>query len=112
MPEALLQRDRLSEKLATTRGAVKLVLLFGSPFLVLGAISLGRIYSSGPFGQFALGDVFIPKLMHHGATNLSVSLFCLAGLLLVVVAVAWRYFHHRKTIRFLRERGVRDFDGD
>lgn len=106
------RRNRLSELLATARGAAKLVLIFGSPFLVFGVISLGRIYSSGPFSQFALGDVFIPKLMHPGATNLAVFSFCSAGLLLVVVAVLWRYFHHRKTLKYLRQKGVRDFDAD
>ena len=89
-----------------------MLLMFGSFFVVLGVISLGRIYSSGPFAEFVLGNVYIPKFMAPGATNLAVFSFCAAGLFLVVVAVAWRYFYHRKTLRFLRERGVRDFDGD
>jgi hypothetical protein len=28
------------------------------------------------------------------------------------VAVAWRYFYHRKTIEYLRGKGIKDFDGD
>jgi hypothetical protein len=98
--------------LATAWGATKLLLLFGSFFIVLGVISLGRVYSSGPFAQFVLGDVYIFKFMGPGATNLAVFFFCAVGLLLIIIAVAWRYFHHRKTLRFLRERGVQDFDGD
>ena len=98
--------------LATAWGAAKLLLLFGTFFIVLGVISLGRIYSSGPFAQFVLGDVYIFKFMGPGATNLAVFSFCAAGLFLVIISVAGRYFHHRKTLRFLRERGVQDFDGD
>ena len=107
-----VKRNRLAEILATAWGAAKLLLIFGSFFLILGVISLGRIYSSGPFAPFVLGDVYIPKFMTPAATNLAVFSFSAAGLFLVIVAVVWRYLHHRKTLRFLRERGVRDFDGD
>jgi hypothetical protein len=31
---------------------------------------------------------------------------------LLVAAITWRYLHHRKTIEFLRSKGVTDFDGD
>jgi hypothetical protein len=106
------KRNRLAEMLATAWGAAKLMLLFGSFFVVLGVISLGRIYSSGPFAPFVLGNVNIPKFMSPTATNLAVFSFCAAGLFFVIIAVVWRYFHHRKTLRFLREKGVRDFDGD
>jgi hypothetical protein len=80
-------RHRLAEILATARGAAKLIMLFGSPFLVIGAISLGRIHTSGAFAPFALGPVEIPKFMMPAATSLAVFSFSAAGILLVVVAV-------------------------
>ena len=105
-------RKYLSESAATALGAAKLVLLFGFPFLILGPISLSRIYMYGPFAHFSLDNVYIPKFLPSAATNLVVFSFCLAGFALVVISVAWRYFYHRKTIAFMRKRGVRDFDGD
>jgi hypothetical protein len=38
--------------------------------------------------------------------------FCVLGVLAVMVAIVWRYVHHRKTLKFMRERGVNDFDRD
>jgi hypothetical protein len=105
-------RRYLQDSLATARGAAKLILIFGSPFLVLGFISLSRVYTHGPFEHFVLNDVYIPKFIAPSATNLVVFTFCAAGFLMVLVSVIWRYLHHRKMIAFLRQRGVRDFDGD
>ena len=76
VPSPNRRRNRIAETFATAWGAAKLVLIFGSPFLILGVISLGRIFSSGPFVQFALGDAYIPKFMDASATNLTVFSSC------------------------------------
>jgi hypothetical protein len=106
-----VSRKRLDEVAATLGGAIKLTVLFGFPFLILGAISGVGMITAGPFAHFALGDV-IPKFMPPEATNLAVFCLCALGMLCVAVAIIWRYFHHRKTIAYLRGKGVSDFDGD
>ncbi len=78
----------------------------------MGAVGVSRIYSAGPFAQFALGDANMFKFMSPSATNLTVSVFCTMGLLLVILSVIWRYLHHRATLRYFREKGMRDFNQD
>jgi hypothetical protein len=107
-----VERDRIDEALASFTGAVKLLLIYGTFPLVFGVIALGRIYSLGPFEPFKLGNVHIFKFMAPAATNLAVFTFFALLFLSVLVAVIWRYFYYRKTLRFLRERGERDFDRD
>ena len=104
-------RNRLDEALATMAGALGLFFLFGFPFILLGTISGIGCFTHGPFAPFALSDM-APNFMHAAATNLAVTSMCLAGLVLLLVAIAWRYFHHRKTIELLRQKGITDFDGD
>ena len=104
-------RNRLDESLATIAGALGLFVLFGLPFIILGTISGIGCFTRGPFAPFALSDM-APNFMHAAATNLAVTSMCLAALAMLLVAIAWRYFHHRKTIEFLRRKGITDFDGD
>ena len=86
-------------------------LLFGFPFIFLGIISAIGWRTHGPFEPFALSSI-IPKFMTASATNMAVTLMCAAALVLLVVAITWRYLHHRKLIELLRSKGVTDFDGD
>jgi len=102
---------RLLESLATLAGALRLFLLFGFPFIFFGIISGIACITRGPFAPSALSEM-APKFMQAAATNLMVTSMCAAGLLLLVIAITWRYFYHRKTIELLRKKGVTDFDGD
>ena len=104
-------RNRLDEALATLAGGLGMFLLFGFPFIILGTISSIGWLTRGPFEPFALSNV-IPKFMTAAATNLAITFMCAAALVLLVTAITWRYLHHRKTIEFLRSKGVTDFDGD
>ena len=106
-----MYRNRLDESMATMAGALGLFLLFGFPFIIFGTISGIGCFTQGPFAPFALSNV-APKFMQEAATNLAVTFMCSAALVMLLVAIAWRYFHHRKTIELLRRKGVTDFDGD
>jgi hypothetical protein len=70
-----------------------------------------RVGYARPFEPFGLSHI-IPKFMAPAATNLAVTFMCVAALGLLIGAIAWRYFHHRKTIELLRSKGITDFDGD
>ncbi len=106
-----VHRDRVEEAFATLAGVLGTFLLFGFPFIILGTISAIGWITRGPFEPFAL-SIIIPKFMTAAATNAAITCMCAAALLLLVVAIVWRYLHHRKTIEFLRSKGVTDFDGD
>lgn len=106
-----ISRNCLDESLATIAGAARLFALFGFPFILLGTISGIGCITHGPFAPFALSDM-APNFMHAGATNLAVTVMCSVGLVMLIGAITWRYFHHRKTIEMLRRKGVTDFDGD
>ena len=86
-------------------------LLYNSLFIVLGVISIGAIITSGPLEPFKIGNTVIPRFI-VGGTNLSVALLCLVGIILVTFVFIRRYLHHRKTINFLRRKGLYDYDGD
>jgi hypothetical protein len=103
---------RLRFALATMRGALWLVVLVGFPFALFAFLSLGQIFMRGAHAQFVLGTAYIPKFLSPSSTNLSVLMFSVVGLLAVVAAVVARYLYHRKTLLFLRRRGVYDYDKD
>jgi hypothetical protein len=106
------RRNRISEALATARGASVLVGLFGSPFLVFGAISLSATIRGEAMGAFAIGQAIPLKFMAPSATNLNVLFFCAAGFFAVLVAVVLRYRQHRNMVEFIRSRGVTDYNLD
>ena len=106
-----IYRDRLHEALSTLGGAIGLFLLFGSPFIILGTISAFGWARHGMFAPFILSNQ-APNFMHPAATNLAVTSLCAAALVLLVVAITWRYFYYRKEIEFLRNKGITDFDED
>ena len=89
-----------------------LFLCFGSFFLLFGVIAIGRVVNEGPMETFRVGQTDIPKWLGAGATNLGVTLFCLAGLVVLVFCIILRYAQHRDALEFLRSRGIDDFDGD
>lgn len=105
-------KRRLRHVMATIRGALFLLLAFGSIFIVFGVISLGRILNEGPMEPFRIGATDIPKWLGAGATNLGVAIFCLTGIVALAFFIALRYIQHRETLQFLRERGIDDFDED
>jgi hypothetical protein len=104
-------RDRVNEIMATIGGAIRLFLLYSFPFFFLGTISGIGIYTNGPFARFALSDLLF-QFMQEGATNLAVFGFCVMAIVCLVVAIIWRYFRHRQTIAYLRQKGITDLDGN
>ena len=108
----VLVRDRISEVLATVRGAVGLFLIFGAGFIVLAVISLRSALDKGWNETFLLGNVPMPKLYGAGATNYDVFSLCIFVLVALVVAIVSRYLYYRKTIEALRKRGISDYDKD
>jgi len=107
-----IKRNKLKEAYTTAKGAIILVLVYGFLFIIFGVISLDRIIENGSDQIFALGSVPIPKFLGAGATNLSVFLFSLAGFILIVFAVAVRYFQHKSKLKFMRENGIYDLNKD
>lgn len=105
-------RSKLRETLATLRGALFLFSVLGSFFFIFGVISLGRMLSGDPLGEFRLGNVPLPRWQGAGAANIHVFIFCLVGIVTVAVAIVIRYFYYRKTIEFMRSRGINDIDKD
>jgi hypothetical protein len=85
---------------------------FGGVFIIFGVISLDRIFTMGPLEDFRIGNVPIPSWQGASASNVSVFIFCLVGLLTVVIAIVLRYLHHRKNLEYLRSKGIYDGDGD
>jgi hypothetical protein len=111
MSAGKVERDRLNEAAATLGGALSMFVIYGSPFIIFGTISGYGLYRHGPFAPFLLSKL-APNFMHPGATNLAVFSFCCLGVIAAIVAIVWRYIYHRKTLQFMRERGVSDFDRD
>jgi len=107
-----LKRNRLAEVLATAKGVLVSLLSFGGFFIIFGVISLERIFNEGALGDFRLGNVPIPKWQGASASNLSVFIFCLVGIVAVVIAIVIRYFYYRKDLEYLRSRGIYDLNKD
>jgi hypothetical protein len=105
-------RHHLEEIFAALRGSVFWFSVLGLPFIVLGVIALGRIDKDGPNGAFLVGNTPVPKFLGAGTSNLDVVIFCGVAVLAVAVGLVIRYFQHIEKLRFLRGRGVRDFDRD
>ena len=105
-------RDRSEERAATIGGALGMILLRGSPFILFGVISLDKVLNEDMHGPFRLGNVPIPYFDGAGATNLYVFSFCVFGFVAVLIAVLMRYLHYRKDLEYLRSKGIRDANND
>jgi len=107
-----MKRSRISEALATIRGAIFLFCIFGFPFVIFGAISLDGMLSKGPLEDFRIGNVEVPKYQGAGASFLDMFIFCAIALIALTVAIYLRYRHHKTTLDFFRKNGMTDIDGD
>ena len=106
------KRNHFKEALATAKAALYMFFLFGTFFIVIGVISLDRMLTIGPLEDFRLGNVPIPSWQGASASNVSIFVFCLVGLVTVAIAILLRYLYYRKDIEYLRNKGIYDVDED
>ena len=106
------KRNHFLEALATAKAALSMFLILGSFFILFGVLSLDRMIRIGPLEDFRIGNVPIPSWQGASASNVSIFVLCLVGLVTVVVAIVMRYLHYRKDIEHLRSKGIYDVDED